>query len=240
MKHIEKTVTLGFAVWLLFSGIAQGQDPTIVIPATEDFTVSGGGEAAAWEKAEWVSLVPWGEANHDYETRFKMLYSETGLYVLFDGSDSVLSASRDADFLDLYNEDVYEFFFWTDERYPIYFEYEISPLGYELPIIVPNFDGTFFGWRPWQYEGDRLTQKATAIVGGAKTSGASIEGWRAEIYVPYDLLKPLSNVPPQSGTRWRANFYRIDYDDDQVTYWNWAAIEVNFHDFALYGTIVFE
>jgi len=39
--------------------------------------------------------------------------------------------------------DVFEFFLWPDERYPVYFEYEISPLGHELPILIPNFGGQF-------------------------------------------------------------------------------------------------
>jgi hypothetical protein len=57
------------------------------------------------------------------------------------------------DFLDLWNEDVVEAFFWTDESNPIYFEYELSPLNYELPILVPNNKGKFLGWLPWHYEG---------------------------------------------------------------------------------------
>jgi hypothetical protein len=86
-------------------------------------------------------------------------------------------------------------------------------LGFELPILIPNFEGEFLGWRPWHYEEKRKTQKATAVVGGPKRSGARVAGWKAEVFVPYDLLRPLQNVPPQTGTRWRANFYRVDYDD---------------------------
>jgi hypothetical protein len=58
----------------------------------------------------------------------------------------------------LYNEDVIEAFFWPDEKNPLYFEYELSPLNYELAILVPNNKGNFFGWRPWHYEGDRKTR----------------------------------------------------------------------------------
>ena len=111
--------------------------------------------------------------------------------------------------MDLWNEDVFEVFLWTDERYPVYFEYEISPLNHELPILIPNFGGQFLGWRPWHYERDRATRKATSIIGGPKQSGAAIEGWRAEFFFPYALLRPLQNVPPKPGTHWRANFYRM-------------------------------
>ena len=154
--------------------------------------------------------------------RFKLLYSATGIYVLFDGTDQKLTATMTEDFLDLWNEDVYECFFWTDERYPVYFEYEISPLGYELPILIPNFEGRFLGWRPWHYEGDRRTRKKVSVSGGPQESHATVTGWRAEVFIPYDLLKPLQNVPPQPGTRWRANFYRVDYDGGNSTSWDWA------------------
>ena len=99
-----------------------------------------------------------------------MLYSKTGLYFLMDGTDRKLTATMTEDFMDLWNEDVFEVFLWTDERYPVYFEYEISPLNHELPILVPNFGGQFLGWRPWHYERrspdaqghdhDRRTQEA--------------------------------------------------------------------------------
>jgi hypothetical protein len=31
-------------------------------------------------------------------------------------------------------------------------------------------------------------------------AGGAIAGCSAEVFVPYDLLKPLSNVPPKRGT----------------------------------------
>ena len=91
----------------------------------------------------------------------------------------------------LWKEDVYEFFLWPDEATPIYFEYEISPLGRELPILVPNLGGEFLGWRPWHYEGERKTRKAVSVRGGEVTTGAAIKGWTAEVFVPYELLSPL-------------------------------------------------
>ena len=144
------------------------------------------------------------------------------------------------DFLNLWTEDVFEFFLWPDERVPVYFEYEISPLGYELPILVPNLDGYHLGWRPWHYEGARKTQKATSIIGGPKESGASVESWKAEVFVPYAVLKPLQNVPPEPGARWRANFYRVDYDEGRTTSWSWTKVGSSFHEYQKFGTLVFE
>ncbi len=214
--------------------------PMIRVATCDDFRLSGKGDAAPWRKAEWVTLNRRPGGKLKYQSRFKMLYSTTGIYVLFDGSDRKLTATMTNDFDDLWNEDVFECFFWTDEKHPVYFEYEISPLGYELPILVPNLDGKFLGWRPWHYEGERKTRKAVTVAGGKKRSMSEIESWRAEVFIPYALLKPLRNVPPEKGTKWRANFYRVDHDNGNVTGWDWARVGNRFHEYKKFGTVLFD
>lgn len=232
--------------WLfpaVVSGQAPNQRPELKVQACEDFEVTGQGGNTAWKKAEWTSMNVRNQSAHAYKTQFKMLYSKSGVYVLFDGEDQRISATKTEDYLDLWTEDVYECFFWTDERYPIYFEYEISPLGFELPILVPNFDGKFLGWRPWhigQPSKERLTRKATAARGGQMKSKAEAKGWSAEVFIPYELLKPLSNAVPQPGTKWRANFYRMDYDGGKQGSWDWARVGDSFHEYQSFGVILFQ
>src|SRR5687767_6072890 len=213
--------------------------PRLTVKPAPDFEVTGKGDHAAWSQVEWTALRRRQADGHPYDTRFKVLYSTTGLYFLMDGTDKTQVATMKEDFMDLWNEDVYEVFLWTDERHPIYFEYEISPLNKELPILIPNFGGRFLGWRPWHYEKDRLIRKATSISGGPKQSGAAIQGWRAEFFIPYALLTPLQNVPPKPGTRWRANFYRMDHDDGTRTQWEWAAVGKTFHEYEKFGELLF-
>jgi hypothetical protein len=213
--------------------------PRLTVNAVADFEVTGAGDNAAWNATPWVPLRRRQPEGHPYESRFKMLYSDTGLYVLLDGADRALTATMQEDFLDLWNEDVFEVFIWTDERHPIYFEYQISPLDRELAILVPNFGGQFLGWRPWHYERDRRTRKATSIRDGRRESNAPIGGWRAEVFIPYALLRPLQNVPPKPGTRWRANVYRMDYDGGTRTQWEWAPVGETFHEFEKFGELEF-
>jgi len=207
---------------------------------TEDFEVTGDGKDSAWSKAEWAAVPQRSQNGLPYETRIKTLYSPKGLYVLFDATDKKLTAKIEKDFENLWEEDVFEVFLWTDEKHATYFEYEISPFNRELPILVPNFDGKFLGWLPWHYDGGRKTRKATAVTGGEKKSGAGIAGWSAEVFIPYDLLSPLQNVPPKPGTQWRANFYRMDYDDGKPTRWTWAPVGGSFHEYQKFGKLVFE
>ncbi len=256
----------GWAVLALVQALPETSEtksmapPQLTVKHCDDFEVTGSGQAAAWEKTQWVELHRRPQAAHDYSARFKMLYSDTGVYVLFDGSDRQLTATMQADFLDLWTEDVYECFFWTDESQPLYFEYEISPLGFELPILIPNLGGKFLGWRPWHYEGARKTRKLVSAQGGVNIPQAQVTSWQAEVFIPFELLKPLQNVPPKSGTQWRANFYRVDYDplkpdsaaaesktdtaqsstEKPVTQWDWSRVGPSFHEYQKFGTLIFE
>ena len=221
----------------------QTPDPTLPklrVARTADFEVTGTGDNAIWSKVEWTLIPMRTKDGLPYTSRFKLLASQTGLYVLFEATDKKLSLTDKADFDNLWEEDIFEIFLWPDEKQPVYFEYEISPLGAELPILVPNFDGKFLGWRPWHYEGGRKTRRATSVTGGEKKAGAAVDGWMTEFFIPYDLLKPLQNVPPKSGTHWRANFYRVDYDAGQGTRWTWAPVGPSFHEFQKFGTLVFD
>jgi hypothetical protein len=215
------------------------QRPQVSVRPTDDFDVTGTGEHASWRQTDWIALRRRQPDGHAYDSRFKTLYSGTGLYVLMEGTDRKLTATMSEDFMDLWNEDVFEVFLWTDERHPVYFEYEISPLNRELPILIPNFGGQFLGWRPWHYERDRATRKATTIIGGPKEPHATIQGWCAEFFIPYTLLRPLQNVPPRPGTRWRGNFYRMDHDDGRRTQWEWAPVGQTFHEYEKFGDLLF-
>jgi hypothetical protein len=215
--------------------------PTITVKATDDFEITGNGTNAAWAKTEWVALHRRPKGDLPYESRFKILYSKTGLYVLMDGTDAKLTTTGRADFENLWEEDVYEAFFWPDESQPLYFEYEISQKNHELPILVPNNGGAFMGWRPWHYEGDRKIRKQTSVRLAAEgRRDDAVEGWSAEFFIPYKLLNGLKNVPPKSGSKWRANFYRMDYDDKKTTQWDWSRVGPSFHEYQKYGVIVFE
>jgi len=209
-------------------------DPLTIKP-TANFDISGSGNAGEWKSTDWIPLGK-RKGAADYTTRAKLLYSETGLYGLFSCQDKKITATMKEDFANLWTEDVVEIFLWTDESMPIYFEYELSPLNYELSILVPNLDGDFLGWRPWNYDGLRKTRHATKILHDDKGNATE---WVGEFFIPYGLLKPLRNVPPKKGTEWRINMYRVDYDQE-YTSWSWKPVEKNFHDYEKFGVIRFD
>lgn len=218
-------------------------DSVLLLKKTDDFTLTGDGSAENWLNTDWIELEQRSNRRNGtgLQTRLKVLYSSTGLYFLFDCDDEVLNATMDSHFMELWREDVVEVFLWPDENKPVYFEYEISPLNYELPILVSNDEGNQSHWIPFEYsyKDERKTRHMTTVEGGSKESGSSITKWTAEFFIPFELLRPLENIFPESGMTWKANFYRIDYDHGSA-HWSWQPYDNNFHDYRNFGTIRFE
>lgn len=213
-----------------------GKKAVLHVKPTTDFDVTGAGTDPAWNATDWLTLTRI-KGSSPYTTRVKLLYSEKGIYALYHCDDNKISATLQDDFASLWNEDVIEIFFWPDETFPIYLEYELSPLNYELAILVPNLNGQSGGWTPWNYRGAKKTRKATNII---QDGQGNTTAWIGEFFIPYSLLRPLQNVPPKKGTAWRANIYRIDYDETESSYWSWQPVNNNFHEFQKYGTFIFD
>jgi hypothetical protein len=218
---------------------ANSTHDSVTVKKCRDFKITGAGYSDQWNGSSWIDLAVEGESKTLLKTKTKVLYSETGIYFLFSCDDKNLTSTMKADNLNLYDEDVIEVFLWPDESFPVYFEYELSPYNFELPIIVPNNKGNFLGWLPWHYEGERRVQHATTILREGKESQSHVSGWIAEFYIPYKLLTPLIRKPPVSGEKWRANLYRIDYDNGILPY-SWQKTERTFHEYDKFGTFIFE
>jgi len=238
---------------LLAQPASSVNDSILKVKRTDDFIVTGRGSSTNWKDIEWNRIkqhdrntliqAGWnfdkepGDKDLQYETSFKVLYSNKGLYCLFRCEDSIITATLKGDYLNLFNEDVVEVFLRPDTTLPAYFEYELSPLNFELPILILNNKGNAMGWKPWLYSGVRKTRHAVKV--NEKNYKNKRFTWTAEMFIPFALLQPLGNVPPKKGTQWRANFYRIDYDRNPVFY-GWHLTRKSFHDPERFGILEFE
>ena len=126
-----------------------------VIVRVSDFEVTGTGSAHEWSQTDWVNIPKRNNDRIDYSTNAKILWSETGIYFLMNCEDRKITATMQGHNLNLWEEDVVEVFLMPDEKYPLYFEYQLSPLNYELTLLIPNLDGNFLGWLPWKYDVER-------------------------------------------------------------------------------------
>lgn len=210
-----------------------------LLKKTADFSIDGNGSSANWEKTTWTPLTVLPDYPSDYTTAFKLLYSEKGIYALFKCTDSILTNTLQEDRTALYNEDVIELFLQPDSTRSNYFEYELSPLNFESPLLIFNNQGDLNSWHPFEITEQRKILHATSITGSKKEPGARADSWMAECFIPFDLLRPVNGHQATSGDRWKANFYRIDYDKGEAL-WAWRLNSGNFHEFEHFGTIIFE
>jgi hypothetical protein len=236
--HVFLLITAMCFAGFTTSGQVVGKEP-LLIKKTDDFQLTGTGTDAHWNKTSWVTIPPLKSGEKTYATKAKVLYSGAGIYFLFFCEDKKITATMQADFLDLWNEDVIEIFMQPDTTMPAYFEYELSPLNYELPISIFNEKGKLNSWVPFHYEGERKARHITTVQGGAQKSNATIDSWTSEIFIPYKLIKPLLKDVPTSGTQWRGNLYRIDYDKGE-TLWAWQPNSGDFHEYNKFGIFEFE
>lgn len=241
------------AIAFFYNSAAFAQEKAITVKKTTDFAITGDGSDNAWGTTAWHMITQRNSnelknagwyitenrltiADIQYQTRFKILYSDKGIYCLYECQDSLITATIKEDFGDLFNEDVVEAFFWPDTAQVVYFEYELSPRNYELPLIIFNKNGNANGWLPFYYRGGRRTVHAVKL----NTAGAEKRfTWTAEFFIPYALLSSLNNMPPAKGSTWRANFYRIDYDREPV-YSSWQLTRGSYHDPEKFGLLQFE
>jgi len=224
---------------LVFAGNPPAIQPLLVKKCL-DFSITGNGSDSEWNKANWNMLTKLDPQGEEYPSKFKIMYSGKGIYLLFQGKDNKITTKFDQDFENLFNGDVFEVFFHPDPKFPLYFEYEINQLNKELVLIIPNLNDKIYGWIPWRYENERRVIKKINIEGDKIGAGDTIKSWSAELYFPYELFSPLSNVPPVSGTIWNANFYRLDYDSGEMVKWAWTSIDESFHEFKKFHPIKFE
>lgn len=229
--------SLLFFFGVMFSSLCSiANTDTLIVRSTTDFQTDGKGSAPNWESAEWVNLQQLDTGSHEYRTRFRILYSGTGIYVLFEGMDRKITSTYKKDFTNMFNADVFEVFFHTDPSLPLYFEYEVNAYNKELVLLIPNIEGRLMGWVPWHYDGDRKVRKKVHV---HKRNG-KMEKWTAELFFPYGLLSPLNRVPAQKGMHWNANFYRLDYDDGRMVKLAWRPVEKSFHEYRKFGVIRFD
>ncbi len=241
MKAFIITLLLA-AAFGLYGQVTDYHGDTAIIRKTTDFSITGSGDNAAWDKTAWQLFTKIDSGGINYNSRSKMLYSEKGIYLLFAGDDERISTKDYKDDDDIYEGDVFEFFLQTEPAKHTYFEYEINQLDKQLVLILSGL-GSNVAWSPWRYEYNLhpLIQKKVALSRGIQKPGAVIGPWTAEIFFPYEILGFLPGMPPKNGMVWRANFCRIDYDSGKMIQWTWSKkIKSSFHELENFGFILFE
>ena len=207
----------------------------------DDFEITGNGSSRSWNTAEWNFLTKIDRGGRDYETKFKVLASTSGIYVLFYGEDDKITTEDYRDMDKIWNGDVFEVFFHPNPKETVYYEYEVNQFEKQLVLTISNSDGGL-AWIPFNEYGKEQygIKNKVEISGGVKKLNGKIESWSAEVFLSYRSLGLLPNVPPKSGTVWNANFCRLDHDTGNMVKWSWTpTIESSLHELVKFRSIIF-
>ena len=146
---------------------------SLAIKKCADFKITGDGTDIQWSKIQWNPLQKLDAGGAEDKSRFKILWSDKGIYVLMEGKDQKITTKFDKDFDNLFMGDVFEIFFHPDPKIPLYLEYEINQLDKELVLLIPNLNGKALGWIPWHYEDGRCVVKKVHVEGGKAEMGGA-------------------------------------------------------------------
>lgn len=205
----------------------------LTIQKVNTFSINTPESNLNWNKIPWTPIIK-SYGNLNYKTEFKSLYSNDGIYFLIFCEDEEISCSTEQkDFDNLFEEDVVEVFLQPNPHVPLYLEVEISPLNKELILLVPQNDGEFKGWLPWDYQGERQIQHTVTF--------EDTHNWCVELYIPFALFTGICKTPIISGEIWHANVTRIDYKDPtSPTLWSLLPMRTKtFHHLPDFGKIIF-
>jgi len=159
-------------------------------------------------------------------TRVRCVWDADEWRVLFEVSDIHVWATMTERGAMLYQEEVVEIFVDPMGDFLNYFEIELNPLNTVLEVVMRRNRSGYLKDFSWQCEGLRTAARRTP------------DGWCGEISIPF---RSLIADPPRSGTKWRANFCRIDRPPEierELTAWS-SPGRGNFHTPERFGFVEF-
>ena len=177
------------------------------------------GRSALREKGHhWMNL-----------TYVRSLWNEQAVFFYFESWFDSLNVnpewSRETAIEGLWNKDVVEVFLKPGAA-PSYFEIEVSPLGQwaNMRIVEPRVE-VDLEWNS-DLELETLLSKHESI-------------WRVFLGLPY---KSIWEEPPEVGTSWRVNLYRIAGNEPHREYLAWRPTftgQPDFHVPSSFGHLIF-
>jgi len=131
------------------------------------------------------------------------------LYIAFECSDPDIWGTLTQRDASLWKEEVVEVFLDPDGDGENYAELEVSPNNTVVDLKIVRL-------KPWKSElsWDIAGLKTAVQVKGTVNKREDVdEGWTVEIAIPWASLEDIPGAtggPPEDGTSWRGNLYRIE------------------------------
>ncbi|MCO4292781.1 carbohydrate-binding family 9-like protein [Solitalea sp. MAHUQ-68] len=179
-------------------------------------TVDGKADESAWENADWSDYFTDIEGKNKpapfYTTRFKMLWSDQGLYIYAQLEEPQLQASLTKHDAIIFHDNDFEVFIDPGNDGLNYYEIEVNALNTVWDLKLDKAYSK--GGRPdnnWTAAG---LETAVALMGSLNNPTDVDNGWSVEMFIPWNSFK--ENQAPQLGESWKMNFSRVQWRFDTV------------------------
>lgn len=192
--------------------------------AAAPLVIDGKMDEADWQNAPWTQ--PFTDIEGDLkpaphlQTRLKMLYDGSGLYLFARLEEPHLWATLTERDAVIFQDNDFEIFIDPDGDTHEYYELEINPLGtvWDLFIIKPYRD-EHSALDAWDIRGIGY---AIYLDGTLNDPSDTDSAWSLEMLIPWKYLAQRAHmpIPPRDGDYWRMNFSRVQ--------WEHAVVEGNY------------
>ncbi|MCP4676029.1 MAG: hypothetical protein GY854_11090 [Deltaproteobacteria bacterium] len=167
-------------------------------------------------------------------TTVRMMWDDKNLYVAMRAVDDYLKTRFTKHDDEVWKEDAFEVFLDPLGDKKDYYELQVSPAGVVFDSYLPAYRKNRNEWT------SKMVAKVTTD-GKVNDDSDKDKGWTAELAIPFASLNKGGGVPPQFGSKWRVNFFRVDITTKKPRYSAWSPpLRGDFHALDKFGEIVFQ
>lgn len=178
--------------------------------------VDGRDDEPAWGAAPWTAvfgdIVTGKPVNSAWETRAKIIWDDAYVYLYVELKEPGIWASITQHDLSVFQDNAFEMFIDQDGDTRNYVEFQINAYATVWDLFMP---------KPYRNGGQSLTswdikglKKAVRIDGTLNDASDTDRAWYIELGIPVSALGGRRGARLRSGTIWRMNFSRVEWDTE--------------------------
>jgi len=190
-----------------------------VYKTIDEIRIDGKPDEESWKHAEWSDLFNDIEGDKQakpfYNTRFKMLWGDSALYILSELEEPHIWAYFDKNDMIVYRENDFEVFIDPDADTHNYFEFEVNARNTLFDLFLERpYRNHMQPDIKWNAAGFK---SAVQIEGTLNNPDDIDKKWTVEMKIPFSALSVKNkNAFPQNGSRWKINFSRVNWQTELV------------------------